>query len=59
MSLIQKVKRAVGMDGPDTTTEKRYHCPDCDSEFTSFKTEERAMCMDCMNGQVELLEKGT
>jgi protein-arginine kinase activator protein McsA len=56
MTLLQKVKSAVGMDGTDTTTEKRYRCPECDSEFTSFKTEERAICVECMNGQVELLE---
>jgi protein-arginine kinase activator protein McsA len=57
MSIIQKVKSAVGMDSTDTTSEKRYHCPECDSEFTSFKTEERAMCIDCMNGEVELLDR--
>lgn len=56
MSIIQTVKDAVGMDTADTTTEKRYHCPECDSEFTSFKTEERAICVDCMNGEVELQE---
>ncbi len=56
MSIIQKVKSAVGMDTADTTTEKRYHCPECDSDFTSFKTEERAICVECMNGQVEKVE---
>lgn len=53
MSIIQKVKSAVGIDTADTTTESRYYCPECDSEFTSFKTEERAICVDCMNGEVE------
>ena len=56
MSIVQTIKSVVGMDN-EAQTEKRYRCPECDTEFTSFKTEQRAMCMECANGDVELLER--
>jgi protein-arginine kinase activator protein McsA len=56
MSIVQTIKSVVGIEN-EAQTEKRYRCPECDTEFTSFKTEQRAMCMECANGDVELLER--
>lgn len=57
MSIIDKLKGMVGGDGPHPNSKKRFTCHDCDSEFDSFKLEERASCPECLSHDVEVVKE--
>jgi len=56
MSIIDKLKGVVDMDD-GSTSETRYRCPDCETEFTSYKSPDRSFCTECMNQDVEVVEE--
>lgn len=57
MAVIQKIKSLVGVDGAGASRQSRYRCPECETEFDSYKQEGRAFCTECMNKDVELVEE--
>ena len=56
MSVVGKLKSAIGLDGDATKEKTAYRCPECDNEFESYKAPERAFCDECMNEAVEVRE---
>lgn len=56
MSVIDKLKDVVGMDD-ESTSETHYRCPECERDFTSYKSPDRSFCTECMNQEVEVVEQ--
>lgn len=42
MSVVGKLKSAIGIDDTPTDERTRFRCPDCGNEFGSYKVPERA-----------------
>lgn len=57
MSIIEKLKGLVGGGEAQVDGKKRFTCHNCESEFDSFKLEERASCPECLSNDVEVVEK--
>ncbi|MFT4922634.1 MAG: Zn finger protein HypA/HybF involved in hydrogenase expression [Haloarculaceae archaeon] len=57
MSVMEKLKDAIGLDGDNGVTTYRYDCHDCDAEFESAKRPERAACPECVSEDVEVVEE--
>lgn len=55
MSIIDKLKGMVGKGESRPNSKKRFTCHGCDSEFDSFKLEERASCPECLSNDVEVV----
>lgn len=55
MSVVGKLKSAIGLDDDPTEEKTRFRCPDCGNEFESYKVPKRAFCDECMNEDVEVV----
>ena len=58
MSVVGKLKSAIGIDDAPTDEKTRFRCPDCGNEFGSYKLPKRAFCDECMNEDVEVIADG-
>ncbi len=57
MSIIDRLKGIVGDGASVENRKKRFRCHDCDSEFESYKLEERASCPECLGHDVEVAKR--
>lgn len=57
MSIIEKLKGLVGGGESHANVKKRFTCHNCESEFDSFKHEDRASCPECLSNDVEVVKE--
>lgn len=57
MSIIEKLEGLVGSGESRANAKKRFTCHSCESEFDSFKLEERAACPECLSNDVEVVKE--
>ncbi|PSQ11840.1 hypothetical protein BRC93_04135 [Halobacteriales archaeon QS_5_70_15] len=55
MSVVGKLKSAIGLDDAAADEKTRFRCPDCGNEFEPYKVPKRAFCDECMSEDVEVL----
>ncbi len=53
MSVLGKLKDAVGVGGAHRDPTDAFRCTDCGEEFESGKDPRRASCPDCLSNDVE------
>lgn len=57
MSIIKKLKGLVRGGESHANAKNRFTCHNCESEFESFKLEERASCPECLSNDVEVVKE--
>lgn len=53
--MLDTIRSAVRLD--DRPTVYRYRCTDCEMEFLSGKAPDRARCEECLEPDVEIIDR--